>query len=112
MIAYNRTRDRLLASKVFKADTAWTRARGLLGRGSLEPQEAMWIAPCAMIHTFFMRFNIDVVFLDGGLRVVRVSENIRPWRVSPWVPRARSVLELMGGTIKGSVQTGDRVELR
>ena len=83
----------------------------MLGRDSLEPEEGLWIVPCPMIHTFFMRFAIDVVFLDRGLRVVRVLEGFKPWRMSPWVWRAHSVLELPGGFLRGSVDAGDELEM-
>ena len=65
-----------------------------------------------MIHTFFMRFSIDVLFLDADLTVRRVIEDLRPWRLSPWVLSARSVLELQGGVLRGSVKVGDRIEMR
>ena len=61
----------------------------------------MWIAPCSGIHTFFMRFAIDVVFVDPGLRVVRVRHSLRPWRLAPFVLGARSVFEIPGGTLAG-----------
>jgi len=77
----------------------------------MAPQEGLWIVPCPMIHTFFMKFAIDVVFLDRELSAVRVLENLRPWRLSPWVWRAHSVLELAGGTLRGGVQAGDRLEI-
>lgn len=93
------------------AETYESRSRGLLGRDSLDPTEGLWIIPCPMIHTFFMRFAIDVVFLDKKLRVVRVIENLKPWRVSPWVFSARSVLELAAGTLAGSVRKGDQLEI-
>ena len=64
-----------------------------------------------MVHTFFMRFAIDVVFLDRDLKVRRVVEDLRPWRLSPWVLSAHSVLELAGGTLKGSVEAGDVLEI-
>lgn len=112
MIACNRTRGSSLASNVVKADTVWARARGLLGRRSLGSGEAMWIEPCAMIHTFFMAFEIDAVFVDGNLRALRVFESLKPWRISPWVPDARSVLELAGGSLKGTVSRGDQLEIK
>ncbi|MBI5240483.1 MAG: DUF192 domain-containing protein [Elusimicrobia bacterium] len=93
------------------ADAAASRSRGLLGRDAMAPQEGLWIVPCPMIHTFFMRFAIDVLFLDRSLRVVRVLEGLKPWRVSPWVFRAHSVLEFAGGTLRGSVGTGDQLEI-
>jgi len=78
----------------------------------MAPEEGLWIVPCPMIHTFFMRFAIDVLFLDRELKVVRVMENLKPWRLSPWVFRAHSVLELAGGRLQGSVRVGDRLDIR
>lgn len=74
--------------------------------------EGLWIVPCPMIHTFFMRFSIDVLFLDRGLKVVRVLEDLKPWRLSPWVFSAHSVLELAGGSLRGSVKVGEQLEMR
>lgn len=100
-----------MAARVLKADTAPARSKGLLGRESMAADEGLWIVPCPMIHTFFMKFAIDVVFLDKKLKVVRVMENLKPWRMSPWVLRAHSVLELAGGALKGSVSVGDQLEI-
>ena len=120
MIAVHAPTGRALAARVTKADDAASRSKGLLGRESLDADEGMWLlqpplawlVPCPAIHTFFMKFSIDVLFLDGGLRVRRVVENMKPWRLSPWVPSARSVLELKGGTLRGSVRAGDLLEMR
>lgn len=111
MIARNRSTGRTLAARVRLADTPATRSKGLLGRDRLDPEEGLWIVPCPMIHTFFMRFAIDVVFLDRRLRVVRVLERLKPWRLSPWVLRAHSVLELAGGALDGGVSVGDELEI-
>ncbi len=112
MIAFNATRNAPIATKVEKADTSASRNKGLLGRASMAADEGLWIVPCPMIHTFFMQFPIDVLFLDADLTVRRVIEDLRPWRLSPWVLSARSVLELKGGTLKGAVQVGDKIEMR
>ena len=111
MIAFNQTKRRQIAPRVEKADTPQSRGKGLLGRDSMSPDEGLWIVPCPMIHTFFMRFAIDVLFLDKGLKVVRVLEGLKPWRLSPWVFSAHSVLELAAGTLQGSVETGDVLEI-
>ncbi|MBI3289025.1 MAG: DUF192 domain-containing protein [Elusimicrobia bacterium] len=112
LLAFNATRQAPIAAKVEKADTPAARSQGLLGRESLAQDEALWIVPCPMIHTFFMRFPIDVLFLDRDLRVRRVIENLPPWRLSPWVWAARSALELKGGVLGGSVRVGDSLEMR
>src|SRR5688500_12305869 len=63
------------------ADTMWTRLRGLMGRRELEPGEGLLLRPSSSVHTCFMRFAIDVVFLDGEMRVIAVSPAVRPWRL-------------------------------
>lgn len=120
MIAFNTTKGKVVATKVEAALTPASRSKGLLGRESMEPGEALWIVqfpfarfvPCPTIHTFAMKFSIDVLFLDGGLAVSKVMEDMRPGRLSPWVPSARSILELPAGALKGSVAVGDRLEMR
>ncbi len=112
LVTFNRTRERRIASKVTRADTWETRNRGLLGKSRMDPEEGLWIDPCPMIHTFFMRFPIDVLFLDKRLRVRRVVENLKPWRLSPWVFSAQSVLELPGGSLRGSVSVDDELEFK
>ena len=112
LVAFNRTRGRVIAGRVRVADTPWSRAVGLLGRSSMEAGEGLWIKPCPMIHTFFMRFAIDAVFLDKGLRVVGVREGLAPWRFSPWFHGAAGVLELAGGSLRGGALAGDELEMR
>jgi uncharacterized protein len=111
VVAADRTTGRTIAKRVLKADQPETRAKGLLGRASMDADEGLWIVPCPMIHTFFMKFPIDVLFLNRELKVVRVIENLKPWRLSPWVFRAHSVLELAGGVLQGSVKKGDSLEI-
>ncbi len=112
LLAFNATKGKPVAAKVETADTPASRSKGLLGRESLGADEGLWIVPCPMIHTFFMKFPIDVLFLDADLTVRRVIEDLRPWRLSPWVLSASSCLELKGGVLKGSVAVGDRLEMR
>ena len=112
MIVLNATRGTTLAPRVATADDERSRMKGLLGRDSLAVEEGLWIVPCPMIHTFFMKFPIDVLFLDRYLVVRRVLENLKPWRMSPWVFSAHSCLELKGGVMRGAVAVGDRLEMR
>jgi uncharacterized protein len=78
------------------AATPFARMRGLLGRRSLPSGEGILLRPAASVHTFFMRFSIDVVFLDEELRVVRIAPDLRPWRAAGR-RGARAVLELPAG---------------
>jgi uncharacterized membrane protein (UPF0127 family) len=67
----------------WRADNAWSRLRGLLGRKPLraDAQQALWLVPCGGIHTFGMRYSLDVVFLDRAGRVLACRQNVRPWRM-------------------------------
>ena len=112
MEARNSRSGQVIATRVVRADTAGSRAVGLLGRKSMEPGEALWIEPCSSIHTFFMRFPIDVLFLDEKCTVLRVVADMRPWRISPWIWKARSVLELRGGSLRDSVKAGDVLDFK
>ena len=103
-----RTRT-VLARDVELADSRKARRRGLLGRDRLEPDAALMLVPCAAVHTAFMRFSIDVLFLDRDGRVVKMVSGLRPWRVAACV-RARSIVELPTGCIaRCGVVLGDHV---
>lgn len=111
--AYNETRDRLLAGRTLEARSTWARLRGLLGRAELPRGEALLLAPCNSIHTFFMKFPIDVLFLDREGRIVRAIPRLAPWRATRVYLRADRVLELYVGAIEESgSREGDRVVLR
>ena len=78
------------------ARNSLTRMRGLLGRRALAQDEGLLLRPAGSVHTFFMRFPIDIVFLDADNRVMRVSADTRPWRTAA-TRKARAVLELAAG---------------
>ena len=99
----------VLAQHVTEARTFGARLLGLMFRKSLAPQTALLLEPCPQIHTCFMRFCIDVIFLDAHNRVVTVVENIKPWRMSKFYSSARRTLELPGGSLQGRVQMGDEL---
>ena len=101
---------RVLCERCSIADRALSRLRGLLGRSELPPGEGLLLRPTPSIHTWFMRFRIDVVFLDRELRVLAVRSELRPWRMAVQ-PGARAVLELAAGEARGrGIRPG--VELR
>ena len=89
------------------AESALARMRGLLGRSGLEPGTGMLIDAAPSVHMFFMRFPIDVVFLDRDRKVVGVRHGLRPWRVAG-ARRAVAALELPAGAAAAAgVEQGD-----
>jgi uncharacterized protein len=90
---------RVLVEDLELAKSSWSRFVGLMGRPTLEKGRGLWIEPCNSIHMFFMRFAIDVLFLDRQRRVKKVMLNLKPWRISPIVFGARTVVELPAGTL-------------
>jgi uncharacterized protein len=112
--ALNRTRHAYLARHLRVADTHWSRFCGLMGTESesFPAGQGLWIVPSRGVHTFAMRFPIDVVYLDGDKVVVYLEQNLQPWRLAPVRLRATSVLELPGNTLT-STQTaiGDEIEI-
>lgn len=97
----NLNESSLIARRVTLATTSKQRREGLLRSESLECSAGLWIVPCEAIHTFFMKFAIDAVFLDRALRVTNVKTNLRPFRMAASL-RAHSVLELPVGAVAHS----------
>lgn len=95
-ITIERERGEVVCSRCVLADRPWTRLRGLLGRKGLQAGEGLLLRPVGAIHTMFMRFAIDVVFLDRDYTVLKVVENLRPWRFAG-ARGAKAVLELPRG---------------
>jgi uncharacterized protein len=94
----NDTRNTVLASAADVAGTSAERRTGLLGRQRLDPGAGLWIRPCESVHTFFMKFAIDLVYLDGRQQVRKVRNSMAPWRLSACLT-AHSVLELPAGSV-------------
>ena len=109
--AVNTTRGTTLATHLESAQSSHTRRKGLLGREGLEPGGGLWIVPCESVHTFFMRFAIDLVYLDRKQRVRKVRHAVGPWRISGCLT-AHSVLELPAGTVSATrTERGDELKI-
>jgi uncharacterized membrane protein (UPF0127 family) len=101
----------LLATTVEAAVDSASRRRGLLGRDSLAADAALVIAPSNGVHTFFMRFAIDVVFVARDGRVVKIASAVKPWRASLAL-RAFAVVELAAGAAdRAAMQVGDSIRV-
>lgn len=106
----NLTRNVVLMEAAEVADTSAKRRTGLLKHERLAPGEGLWIAPCEAVHTFGMKFPIDVLFLSRGRKVLKVRENMVKGRMA-FCLRAYSVLELPAGTVSATgAAVGDQLE--
>ena len=113
--AFNRTQETFLANELDVADSHWTRLKGLLGtsRKDFVPGRGLWIVPSHGVHTFAMRYPIDVAYLDSENVIVHMEENVWPWRITPIRIEAESVLELPSRTLSNTrARVGDRIEIR
>jgi uncharacterized protein len=105
----NRDRGTVLAEAAEVADTSAKRRTGLLKHSQLAPGAGLWIAPCESVHSFWMKFAIDVLYLDRKKRVRKLRKRMVPWRISACLT-AHSVLELPVGAIDSSrTEPGDQL---
>ena len=106
----NVTAGRTEVQRLYVARAVPERTLGLLARPQLKPGEGLWIVPCGSIHTWGMRYAIDVLFLDRELRVLRITRGLQPWKAGWAPPGTRSVVELPAGGAEG-VAVGDQLQV-
>ena len=108
----NQTRGNVVCAQTEVAAKTFQRMRGLLGRAGLDQGSGMLFKGESSIHSAFMRFDFDAVFMDRELRVVKLAPHIRPWRAVS-AKKARNVLELAAGEIERlGIQVGDQLVVR
>lgn len=106
----NLTRQTDLATAAEVAGHSAARNKGLLGRTGLPEGGGLWIVPCESVHTFFMRFPIDLVYIDRKKIVKKVRSNVGPWKLSACLS-AHSIIELPAGTVsRTQTAPGDKLE--
>jgi len=107
----NQTRGTVLGEDIDVADTSAKRRTGLLKHERLEKGTGLWIDPCESVHTFFMKFPIDLVYIDRHAKVRKVRNAVPPWRLSACLT-AHSILELPAGTAaETGTQVGDELAI-
>jgi uncharacterized membrane protein (UPF0127 family) len=108
----NKTKHCIIASQAVLADTFFSRLKGLLGKNQLKEQEALIITQCNSIHMFFMKFAIDVIFVDKENHIVGLINEIKPFQLSPIFFKSCYAIEFAAGVIKNTnTQLGDLIEL-
>jgi uncharacterized membrane protein (UPF0127 family) len=104
----NVSKGTTVAGQARKAESFWARLVGLMGRRGLEEGEGLLLSPCASVQTFFMRFPIDVIFVDGEAKVVKVAPALKPFRLTLGGRGARDALEVTAGTAaRSNTSVGD-----
>lgn len=101
---------RVVVTNLHFARSLGSRLIGLLGTKSIAPGYGLLISPCNQVHTFFMNFVIDVIFLDHSNHIVKICPKLKPWRLSPLVWKAKTVLEMNEGGSEG-LRVGDLLQI-
>ena len=110
MRVINQTRNVPLITQGRLADSFWLRLRGLLGATSLQQEEGLILVGEKSIHTLFMKFPIDVLYVDKNYNVIRIDTYMAPYRLGPFVPRSAYVLEMPTGTVTSTAtEVGDQL---
>ncbi len=111
ILVRNQTRNTVLADAAEVADTSAKSRTGLLKHTKLDAGQGLWITPCESVHTFFMKFPIDLVYLDRSKKVKKVRHAVPAWRLSGCLT-AHSVLELPAGAVRESgTLAGDQLSI-
>lgn len=100
----------ILCHKMILAESFFGRLKGLMFSAELPDCDGFLIRPCNSIHTFFMRYPLDIVFLDQNFNVVKVLYDLSPWRMTWIYFRSYQVLEMKAGTLRANLQTGEKLE--
>ena len=103
--------ENTISKKIKIAKSMTDRMIGLMFTKNMNGYDALWIKPCNQIHTFFMQFDLDVVFLSKDLKVIKIVKGIKPYRLTWLYLKATSVLEFAAGTLDPSIEEGDQLEL-
>lgn len=102
---------KILGNDIKEAKSFTDRTMGLMFKKEMDGYDGLLLSPCPSIHTFFMRFNIDVVFMDKSLSIVKIIRNMKPWRMSGMYFKAFYGLELPSGSLDYEFKEGDQLEV-
>lgn len=103
--------NQILSEKIKIANSFDERLVGLMFKKEMSELDGLLITPCNSIHTFFMRFNIDVYFLDKNNKVIKIIKKLKPWRITGIYFKAIKVLELRENFLEQEVNIGDKLEV-
>lgn len=93
--------DKILSEEIEPADTYYKRLKGLMFLKDFKNPKGLFFANCTSIHTFFMNFNLDLLYLDAAFNVVKVKKNIKPWLMTLPLLKAKHIIEFKTGFLDG-----------
>ncbi len=99
MKVYNSTQNNIISEQAKMADNFFLRSIGLILEKHFSEGKGLIIKPCCSIHTFFMKFNIDILFINKNNEIIALYENVKPWRILPIHATSSYVIELPSKTI-------------
>jgi hypothetical protein len=102
--------NELILENVSIADSFYSRFKGLMGKKNINVNQGLIIKPCNSIHTFFMKFNIDIVFIDSNNKVVDIYLNLAPRKISKIYKNAKFVIEGKAGSLV-KLKKGDQIKI-
>ena len=107
----NKTKNITLINNLVEAKTYYSKMKGLLGKSSLGNDEGLLIETQS-VHTFFMKFTMDAVFVNKDFIVTKVLKNMKPWRITPVYLHSKYVIEFNGGTVnEKNIEVGDKLHV-
>ena len=101
----------VIGSQIRVADSPISRMIGLMFKKEMNGFDGLLIKPCNSIHTFFCRYNLDILFIDKNMKIIKIIRNLKPWRMTWIYFKASQVLELNGGTLSNDIIEGDTLEV-
>lgn len=104
--------EKILSKDILIAETLVDRLIGLMFREKIVGAEGLLLNPCRSIHTFFMRYDLDIVFLSRDNKIIKIIRNLKPWRMTWIYFRANKTLELPAGKLPSELKEGDILEVK
>lgn len=112
-VAIFNEKNQVLFKNAVMTTNFFDRLIGLVGKSKIEEDQALCIKPCNSIHMLFMRFSIDVIFIDSSSKVIGLIEDFKPWRVSGLVKNSKAVIEMPCHSIKKKqIKLNDTIIIR
>ena len=104
-------RDKILSQNILIAESLFDRLIGLMFSEKLVGSDGLMLDPCRSIHTFFMRYSLDIIFLSSENQIIKIIRNMKPWRMTWIYFRANKTLELPAGKFPFDLKEGDILEV-